>query len=93
MHLTVLPLSGLHDSMALNQSRRNRVATSTGRRGRLKLNGMCRCVRGIKWEWDVLEWHRAGRQHTQTKGGYSLLEGAISHSKSADFGFISSCLT
>lgn len=42
MHLAVLPLSGLHDSVALNQSRRNRVACQyLKRRQILKLNGMC----------------------------------------------------
>lgn len=33
---------------------------------------------------NTLEWLRAGREHTQTKGGHSLLDGAISHSKNAD---------
>lgn len=48
-HLAVLPQSDLHDSMALNQSRRNRVTCQHWKkRQALKLNGMCSCVRGVK---------------------------------------------
>lgn len=67
-HLAVLPLSGLHDSMALNQSRKNRVACQHWRkRQALKLNDMLVCFRDkMKW-WHVLECHRAGREYTQTK--------------------------
>lgn len=76
--LAVLPQSDLHDSMALNQSRRNRVPAALEEEA------------GTQAEWHVLvcSWG-PGREHTQTKGGRSLLEGAISHSKNADFAFIS----